>query len=119
MAVPDARREYERASVRNRLFHLGAELHARSSDGLVRGRLPRIRAVCAVSDAHLRLLEQGLGSLATTKQYDWARRRTEPSAAEIEELFGSWATALDRAGLRAPPRYLSQARTSALAKPIP
>jgi hypothetical protein len=118
MPPPDAHREYERATARNRLFHLGAELHARSHDRKVRARLPRIRAVCALSDANLRLLEQGRGSLVTTNQYDRTRRRTEPSAAQVEAMFGSWRTALERAGLL-PPGYLSQARTSALANPMP
>ena len=61
MSATDARREYEHAAVRNRLLRYAIELHAQSSDMAVRRRLPRIRAVCAVSDANLRMLEQGLG----------------------------------------------------------
>jgi hypothetical protein len=59
-------------------------------------------AVRAVSDANLRMLEQGLGTLATTAQYDWSRGRCDPSAAEIVAMFGSWEIALNRAGLPQP-----------------
>jgi hypothetical protein len=102
MSATHARREYEHAAVRNQLLRYAIELHSQSRDVAVRRRLPRIRAVGAVSDANLRMLEQGLGSLTTPAQYDWSRRRSDPSAARIVAMFGSWEVALNRAGLAGP-----------------
>jgi hypothetical protein len=99
MSATDARRGYERAVVRNQLLRYAIELHAQSSDPAVRRRLPRICAIRAVSDANLRMLEQGLGSLTTPAQYEWSRKRSDPGAAQIVAMFGSWEVALNRAGL--------------------
>ena len=110
MSATDARGEYEHAAVRNQLLRYGIELHAQSSDVAVSRRLPRIRAVGAVSDANLRMLEQGLGSLTTPAQYDWSRRRSDPSAARVVAMFGSWEVALNRAGLAGPVEAPAAAR---------
>jgi hypothetical protein len=55
-----ARGEYEQAAVRNQLLRYGIELHAVERVA-VRRRLPRIRAVGAVSDASVRMLERTWG----------------------------------------------------------
>jgi len=99
MSAGDSGRDYERAAFRNQLLRYAIELHTQSTDPAVRRRLPRMCAVRAVSDANLRMLEQGMGPLTTPAQYDWSRRRSDPDAATIAAMFESWEVALNRAGL--------------------
>ena len=100
MSATDARREYQHAAVRNRLLRYAIELHAQRATWWCAGGSCD-RAVCAVADANLRMLEQGLAWRATPAQYDWSGRPATECGANRRDV-GSWEVARNRVGLAGP-----------------